>query len=339
MFWLANAMHFFWENRAMSNAERARARDRGPLARLVVVTAMGCLFLSLAFPAFKAAVGEPQLTFKTPEAAAKALVEACRKDDTKSLERILGADGKELLYSGDEAQDKTSRQVFAQASDEMLKVLKSGPDRMVIQVGKNNWALPIPIVKAGKAWHFDAAAGMDEILDRRIGHDELNAIQVCRAYVQAQREYFSKDHDGDKVLEYAQRIASTPGQTDGLYWPETGEGERSPMGPMAAEAAKEGLTEKTPTGASAPYHGYYYKILTGQGPNAPGGAYSYVLNGNMVAGFALLAYPAQYASTGIVTFLVGPNGIVYEKDLGLKTEEVVTSLNVYDPDTTWKKSD
>jgi hypothetical protein len=334
MFWLANAMHFFWENQAMSNAERSRAGDRGPLARLVVVTAMGCFCLSLAFPAFKAAVGEPQLTFKTPEAAAKALVEACRKEDTKSLERILGADGNELIYSGSEAQDKASRQVFAQASDEMLKILKSGPDRMVIQVGKNNWAMPIPIVKAGKSWHFDTAAGMEEILDRRIGHDELDAIQVCRAYVQAQREYFSKDRDADDVLEYAQRITSTPGQTDGLYWPEAGQGERSPMGPLAAEAA----TERTPTRASTPYHGYYYKILTGQGPNAPGGAFSYLINGNMVAGFALLAYPAQYAGTGIVTFLVGPNGIVCQKDLGSKTEEVVKSFNVYNPDTAWKKA-
>ena len=339
MFWLANATHFFWEDQAVSNAEISRSSDRGPLARLIVVAAMACFFLSLASPAFKAAAGESQLTFKTPEAAAEALVEACRKDDTKSLERILGADGNELLYSGDEAQDKASRQVFAQASDEMLKVLKSGPDRMVIQVGKNNWAMPIPIVKVGKSWHFDTAAGMEELLDRRIGHDELDAIQVCRAYVQAQREYVSKDHDADEVLEYAQRIASTPGQADGLYWPGTGEGERSPMGPLAAEAAKEGFAEKTPAGASAPYHGYYYKILTGQGPNAPGGAYSYVINGNMVAGFALLAYPAQYASTGIVTFLVGPNGIVYQKDLGLKTEDVVKNLNVYDPDTTWKKAD
>lgn len=297
-----------------------------------------CAAALLAASAAWAAGGPPQTTFKTPELAAKALADACRADDLKALDAMLGPDGKDLVSSGDELLDKTSRQDYAKACDEMMKVLKSGPSAMVVQVGKENWPMPIPIVRDGKSWRFDTAAGKEEILNRRIGDDELSAIQVCKAYVEAQHEYHAADRDADDVLEYAQRIASTPGQQDGLFWSQAEGEEQSPMGPLAAQAAQEGYKPKTAAGEPAPYHGYYYRVLTGQGANAPGGEYSYVINGNMVAGFALLAWPAQYGSTGIMTFQVGPSGVIYEKDLGEKTADVAQAVTKFDPDKTWKKA-
>jgi hypothetical protein len=204
-------------------------------------------------------------------------------------------------------------------------------------VGKDDWPLPIPIRKKGSAWFFDTKAGKEEMLNRRIGRNELNTIDVLEAYVVAQREYAGKDRDGDGVYPYAQKFWSTPGKKDGLYW-EAKEGEEaSPFGPLSARAAQEGYKRKGKPEKPSPYYGYYFKILKAQGKNAPGGAYDYVVKGNMIFGFGLVAYPAKYGSSGIMTFIVNQEGVVYQKDLGKGTAKAAGSIKRYDPDPTWKK--
>ncbi|MEJ2068151.1 MAG: DUF2950 domain-containing protein, partial [Deltaproteobacteria bacterium] len=215
----------------------------------------------------------------------------------------------------------------------MQKLVPDGDDKFILHGGENDWPMPIPLVKEGDAWSFDTEEGRDEILNRRIGKDELNTIEVCLAYVDAQREYAAKDDNGDKMCDYAQKITSTRGKRNGLYW-ETKEGEgQSPMGPLMAKAAKEGYTGR----ALSPYHGYYYKILKAQGKHASGGAYSYVVKGMMMGGFALVAYPAEYGSSGIMTFIVNQEGVVYQKDLGKKTKKIAEAMTLYDPDETWQQ--
>lgn len=304
---------------------------------LMVAAALLCLILPGPAQAQSRAAGGSQSTFKTPELAAQALAEACKSYDSRALQQILGADAKELLDSGDAEQDRLSCQAFAKACDEMMKVLRSGPNSMILQVGKSNWPVPIPIVREKQGWRFDTAAGKEEILSRRIGFNELDAMEVCRAFTQAQREYFLKDRDGDGVLEFAQKFASAPGQMDGLCWPQTTGASRSPMGPRAAGAAREEAGASPSGGGAIPYYGYFYRVLAGQGPNAPGGAYGYVIHGNMVAGCALIAYPAAYGSTGVQSFLVGPSGALYEKDLGERTADTVQAIQLFDPDPSWKK--
>ena len=278
-----------------------------------------------------------QKTFKSPEEAVKALAEAVKGSDTKKLLAILGPKGKELILSGDEVADKTGREHFVKAYEEMNKLVNESDTRVILHVGNGDWPFPIPVVKKGEYWLFDTIAGREEILNRRIGRNELNAIQVCLAYVDAQREYVLKERDGDKVLEYAQRFISRKGEKNGLYW-EAKEGEeQSPLGPLTAKAAKEGYTGKKPLGKRTPYHGYYYRILKSQGKNAAGGEYDYVVNGKMIGGFALVAYPAEYGDSGIMTFIVNQDGVVYEKDLGKDTEEIATAMKKFDPDQTWKK--
>jgi len=211
-------------------------------------------------------------------------------------------------------------------------------------VGKDDFPFPIPIVKKGQLWFFDTQAGKEEILNRRIGRNELSTIQACLAYVDAQREYARRDREAGSLMEYAQRFASSPGKKDGLYW-ETKEGESpSPLGPLVAQAVKEGYKkkedEKQAKGQTLiPYHGYYYKILKAQGNNAPGGAYDYVVKGKMIGGFAMVAYPAQYGVSGVMTFVVNHDGVVYEKDLGKETEKIASAMKKFDPDKTWKKAE
>jgi hypothetical protein len=278
-----------------------------------------------------------QKKFKSPEEAVKALVEAVKGNDTKGLMAIYGPASKELIFSGDEVADKTGRARFMAAYEEKHGLVYEGDKKVILVVGKNEWPMPIPLVKRGEAWLFNTKEGKDEILNRRIGKNELNAIQVCQAYVDAQREYALKDRDGDKVLEYAQKCVSTPGKKDGLYW-EAKEGEKqSPMGPLMAKAVKEGYGHRKQGVNLTPYHGYYYKILKAQGKNAPGGAYSYVVNGKMMGGFALVAHPAEYGNSGIMTFLVNQDGVVYQKDLGKGTEKIAEAITEFDPDSTWHK--
>jgi hypothetical protein len=278
-----------------------------------------------------------QKTFKSPEGAVKALAEAVKGNDTKELLAIFGPSGKELIFSGDEVADKIGRERFIKAYEEMKKLVNENDKKVILHVGGGDWPFPVPVVKKGDYWLFDTMAGKEEILNRRIGRNELNAIQVCLAYVDAQREYVLKDRGGDKVLEYAQKFVSDKGKKNGLYW-EAKEGEeRSPLGPLIAKAAVEGYTGKKPVGKRNPYHGYYYRILKAQGKNTPGGAYDYVVGGKMIGGFALVAYPAEYGNLGIMTFIVNQDDVVYEKDLGKNTMKIAAAMKKFDPDKSWKK--
>jgi hypothetical protein len=278
-----------------------------------------------------------QKSFKSPEEAIEALVGAVKGNDTKELLTILGPVGKELIFSGDEVADKAGRDRFVKAYEEMNKLVSENEAKIILHVGNGDWPYPIPVVKKGENWFFDTKAGKEEILNRRIGRNELNAIQVCLAYVDAQREYVLKDRDGDKLLEYAQRFMSREGQKNGLYWEAKEGDERSPLGPLIAKAAVEGYAGKRPVGRRNPYHGYYYRILKAQGKDAPGGEYDYVVKGKMIGGFALVGYPAEYGNLGIMTFIVNQDGVVYEKDLGKDTAKIAAAMKKFDPDKTWKK--
>jgi hypothetical protein len=278
-----------------------------------------------------------QKTFKTPEDAMKGLMDAAKSNDTKELLAIFGPAGKEIISSGDEVADKAGRENFIKDYEEKSRLEKETDMKVTLVVGNREWPFPIPIVKKGEAWVFDTKAGKEELLDRRIGRNELDTIQTCLAYVDAQREYAMKDRDSDKVREYAQKFWSTPGKKDGLHW-ETKEGEpKSPFGALAAEAVQAGYTPKKPGDKPVPYHGYYYKILKAQGKNAPGGAYDYVIRKGMIGGFALVAYPAEYGASGVMTFIVNHDGVVYQKDLGKETGKIARVITKYDPDQTWKK--
>jgi hypothetical protein len=278
-----------------------------------------------------------QKSFKSPEEAVKTLIGAVKENDAKRLLMIFGPEGKELISSGDEVADKAGRDRFVKAYEEMNKLVKENDKKMILHIGNSDWPLPIPIVKVGENWRFDIKKGKEEILNRRIGRNELNAIQVCLAYVDAQREYVLKDRDGDKLLEYGQKFISKKGEKDGLYWETKEEEEQSPLGPLVAKAAKEGYIGKKSGNKPSPYHGYYYKILKAQGKNAPGGEYDYMVSGKMIGGFALVAYPAEYGNSGIMTFIVNHDGVVYEKDLGKDTEKIATAMKKFDPNRTWKK--
>jgi hypothetical protein len=280
-----------------------------------------------------------QKTFKSPEEAVKALIEAVRGNDTKELLAIFGPSGKELVFSGDKVADETGRERFIKAYEEMNKLVSENDTKVILHVGKGDWPFPIPVVKRGEYWLFDTMAGREEILNRRIGRNELSAIQVCLAYVDAQREYILKDRDEDKLLEYARRLQSRRGKKNGLYW-EAKEGEeQSPLGPLIAKAAREGYIGRRLLGRRNPYHGYHYKILKAQGKNAPGGEHDYIVEGKMIGGFALVAYPNEYGNSGVMTFIVNQDGVVYEKDLGKETEKTARAMKKFDPDETWKKAE
>jgi hypothetical protein len=221
-------------------------------------------------------------------------------------------------------------------ADEGKKVVKEGDARAILVVGKDEWPLPIPIVKQDSGWHFDTKAGAQEIVDRRIGANELNAIEVCRAYVDAQTDYAMKDRNNDGFKEYAQKFVSSPGKHDGLYWPAQAGEEESPMGPLAASARAEGYGSTHVEGKRTPYYGYYYRILKAQGKSAPGGAVDYVVKGHMIGGFALVAFPAEYGVSGIMSFIVSYDGVVYQKDLGPSTAKIAGAMTRFDPDPTWK---
>jgi len=307
------------------------------LSVLVVAVLMAFGFYQSIF----AAEAKPivQKTFKTPEEATKGLMDAVKSNDTKELMAIFGPAAKELISSGDEVADKTGREQFVKDYEEKSNLEKETDNKVTLVVGNREWPFPIPMVKKGETWVFDTLAGKEELLNRRIGRNELDTIQTCMAYVDAQREYALKDRDSDKVREYAQKFGSTKGTKDGLYW-EAKEGEeQSPLGSLAAEAVREGYKGRKPGDKPSPYHGYYYRILKTQGKNAEGGAYDYVVNGKMIGGFALVAYPAEYGASGIMTFVVNHDGVVYEKDLGKETGKIAGAMTKYDPDKTWKKEE
>jgi hypothetical protein len=285
------------------------------------------------------ATAAPPQPFPTPEAAVAALERAVATTNRAALDRLFG-DAAQQLVNPDEVQGATELADFAAAFQASHRLVRESDTKLTLEVGLNGWPFPIPLVKSADAWQFDTQAGVEELLNRRIGRNELAVSRVLRAYVQAQREYASRDRDGDEVLEYAQRITSSPDETDGLFWPPALNGEISPLGPLMAYAQAEGYASKPETAAAGPrpFHGYLFRIFTRQGRHAPGGKYDYVINGNMIGGFALVAWPAEYGESGIMTFIVNQQGRVYQRDLGTGTEKTARKLRAYDPDLNWRLS-
>jgi hypothetical protein len=280
-----------------------------------------------------------QKTFASPEEAAKALVTAVKAADKKAMLEILGTGAKALVESGDAVADKQAGERFAKAYDEANKLEKSGDAKAVLSVGKDGWPFPIPLVKGDKGWSFDTKAGKEEVLNRRIGRNELSVIQVLQAYVDAQREYYLRNPQGDKLLHYAQKFESSPGKKDGLYFPVKAGEMQSPLGPLVTGAKAEGYGKNEKSSKRAPYHGYRFRILKAQGPDAPGGAYSYVANGQMIGGHAVIAWPDQYGNSGVMTFMINQDGVVYQKDLGPQTATAAQKITTFNPDKTWKKEE
>ena len=292
--------------------------------------------LVLAFGCAKKESSPAQTTFTSPEDAVVALVDALKANDTAQLTNILGPDSGKILSSGDPVADKQAREVFLAAYAEKAEISDEG-DRTILSIGDEEWPVPIPLVKNGNNWRFDTAAGLQEVLYRRVGNNEISTMQLCKAYVAAQIEYASKGHDGKAKGIYAQKFASSAGKHDGLYWKTDDPSEESPLGDLAAHAAADGYkkTSDNPT----PFYGYYFRILTGRGKSAPGGALDYLVNGDMQKGFAMVAYPAEYKNSGVMTFLVDDKGTIYQKDLGTETAKVAGEISVFDPDSSWEKED
>jgi hypothetical protein len=308
-------------------------RTPGLRRRLIgVVLLVASLSGILSVPASGAV---PQRRFASLDDATTALMDAIRAGDRKALLAILGEAGKGLVSSGDEAADRRVRERFVAKYDEGHR-LEAGGGKVVLVVGRDNFPLAIPLVPDGPSWRFDTEAGKEEMINRRIGENELNTIQVCLAYVDAQREYYARDPDGNSLLQYAQRFASSPGKRDGLYWPTKPGEPASPLGALVVRARDEGYTKRS--AGPVPYWGYYYRILTAQGKDAPGGAFDYRAQRSMIGGFALVAYPAQYGVSGIMTFLVNHDGVVYQKDLGPNSAGIARAMKKFNPDSTWKKA-
>ncbi len=337
-------------------------KSSGLLASLLLTG--GTFFVSAA-----SAQTPGQSTFNTPEEAVKALVAATKDENRTALEKIFGSDYKQLL-SGDPVEDKKDLDNFSAAVQESAQLQQVDATKYTMTAGHFEWPAPIPVVQKDGKWFFDTASGVEAIQDRRIGENELSAIETCRAYAMAQWEYFTEgDWDHDGVREYAKRIISTPGNHDGLFWETDGDENKSPLGtsiaaaqaraeakgvppgpaprpapaqgaasPTAAPAGAKGATEELENISlpQTPYYGYFFKILTAQGPNAPGGKYSYIINGNMIAGYALVAYPSKWSVTGVMTFIINQQGRVYEKNLGPDTAKLAAAMTVYNPDLTWK---
>jgi hypothetical protein len=294
------------------------------------------LLLNLAVSAGAADMGK---TFETPEQAASALVSATRTQDNGALHALFGPAGEDL-ENPDRVQSANELSAFTTAYNKTNRLARLSDTEYVLEVGEDLWPFPVPIVKKDGRWFFETETGKDELLCRRIGQNELSTLEVMRSYVDAQREYASKDRDGDEVLEYAQRMRSSPGNMDGLYWPTELNGELSPLGPLVAEAQGEGYFANPAASDNGPqpFHGYLFKILKGQGRHAPGGKFDYVVNTNMILGFGLVAWPAEYGVSGVMTFIVNQQGRVYQKDFGKDSAEIVAKMHAYDPDPSWKIS-
>jgi hypothetical protein len=301
--------------------------------KLGAALAVLVLLLLMTGNRVSAAPAETQMRFGTPEAAVEVLLTALKNDDDRALSALFGAEYADRLISKDKVAARESRERLYQVAQKELTLRKDTADRVILVIGPDAWPFPIPLVRSGTEWRFHTAEGMEEIVNRRVGADELKAIAVCRDYTTAQRQYASKIRDKSGVRKFAQRLRSTSGQQDGLYWdPAVAGGEESPFGPLMAEYLKGGRQR------GDPYYGYYFRILTRQGRHVPGGRYSYVINGNMIAGFALVAVPAEYGNTGVMTLLVSHHGKVYQKDLGPRTAEIVKAMQEYNPDATWTEA-
>jgi len=310
------------------------------IASAIVISCSLGLALHAAAPTKPDAAAAPasgQKQFDTPKQAADALVQVAANFDVAAAKEILGPDSEDIVASEDPVQDKNRAAAFAAKAKEKMSVQtdKKNPNQAIVLVGNDDFPLPIPLVKQKGKWSFDTKVGREEILNRRVGANELNAIEICRGFVDAQHEYAMDKHDGSKVNQYAQQILSTPGKHDGLAW-QNPDGEwAGPVGEDVAKALQEGYSFQ-PGGNPKPYHGYYFKVLKGQGPAAPMGEMDFVVGGAMIGGFALAAAPAEYRVTGVMTFIVGPDGVVYEKDLGPDTLKTFQSMDKYNPDKTWK---
>jgi len=292
----------------------------------------------LAAVAFVACKRRPQYpTFATPEEAVRVLADTTNAGKLEGLVKLFGPEGQELVASSDPATGRRNQQVFLAAFSEGWRLEDLGTDRKELIVGNEGWPFPIPLVKDAGGWRWDTAAGKEEVLDRRIGRNELAVMRVCQTYVRAQQAYASRGRDGKPAGLYARRFASDPGAQNGLYWPAKRGERRSPLGDLVAQAAGQGYKRDPGQAGPTPFHGYYFRILEGQGSAAPGGALDYVVNGEMSRGFALLAWPAHYDASGIMTFMVSRDGIVYEKDLGTATLAKAETITRYDPDETWSK--
>ncbi len=284
------------------------------------------LLSTLFFAGGIAAQQHGQRTFATAQQASEALYAATKGNDERTLLELLGPEGKQIVASGDDAEDQHSREVFKKKYDEMHRLVKEPDGSVSLYIGTYNWPYPIPIVNRGNQWYFDTQAGKQEILFRRIGRNEMSAMRVCEELVAAQKDYYAKQNN-----VYAARLVSDQGKQDGLYWPANGSEAQSPIGPLIAEADPREHSDATP------YHGYYFHILSSQGKDATGGAKSYVADGKMTGGFAFVAYPAEYRSSGVMTFIIGDDGAIYERDLGKGTGAAAKAMTEYDPGPGWKK--
>ena len=311
----------------MHSATRSSGYRRLGVALVVLLVG-----LAIGGPA-QAATAEAQMRFGTPEAAVEVLLTALKNNDGGALTALFGVEYADRLLSKDKVGARESREQLYQEAQKQLILRKDTADRVVLVIGLDAWPFPIPLVRSGNDWRFYTAEGIEEIVNRRIGADELKAIAVCRDYLAAQRQYAGKIRDKSGVRKFAQRLRSTAGQQDGLYWdPAVAGGEESPFGPLMAEYLKGGRQR------GDPYYGYYFRILTRQGSHVPGGRYNYVINGNMIAGSALVAFPAEYGNTGVMTFLVSHHGKVYQKDLGPRTVAIAKEMQEYNPDATWTEA-
>ena len=284
--------------------------------------------LAVATALFGATLRESQRTFATPQEAVQAIIDAAEHNDAAALLQLFGPDGKDILESGDPVEDKESRAEFVRSAHEKLQIEQdpANPDRVTFSVGEQDWPFPVPMVRKDGKWRLDPISGRLEILARRVGRNELNTMEVCRGYVEAQLEYASEDHDKDGILKYAQNIASAPGKQDGLY------SENAPQHPVTKAFASAAGAPK-----SEPYHGYYFRVLKSQGPAATGGAFDYVVKGKMIGGFALVAWPAEYGVSGVQTFIIDHEGLLYGKDLGINTAALARQITRFNPDKSWRR--
>jgi hypothetical protein len=314
------------------------------LTAAALAVALGEMPAMAAEPAAKSGATAPAKTaapahasFASPEEAAKALHDAVQAHNRKLVYSVLGPGSDKLIYTGDAVADQQMGERFLAAYDKVLKIERDGDAKAILLLGEQEFPLPFPLVKGSKGWQFDAKAGAEEIINRRIGENELFAIKSCLAYGDAQQEYAEADRDGDGLIEYAQKFRSSEGKRDGLFWPTKDDEPLSPLGPLAAQVKSEGYSAKS--AKPVPLHGYYYRILTGQGKDAPGGAYDYLVKGNLIGGYALTAYPARWGASGVMTFICNHDGVVYQKNLGEKTSEIASKITRFNPDASWQKAE
>jgi hypothetical protein len=307
-----------------------------PSSMTTIRIAIACAVLTLIACSSGTTASARQRAFSTPEDAVRALIDAAKAGDMTAVAATFGPGGQQLIDTSDPVTVKRNREVFLVAVGEKWQLVDQGTDTKVLVIGNERWDFPVPLVKVQGGWQFDTAAGQEEIIARRIGRNELAAIRICRTYIEAQRLYAERGHDGLKPGLYAAAFRSAPGRHNGLYWPMDEHEKRSPLGDMVARATETGKPPGKDDTQPSPFHGYYFRILTAQGKNAPGGSKDYIVNGGMSGGFALVAWPAQYDVTGIMTFIVNDAGVVHEQDLGTTTDHVARTMQRYNPSASWK---